>query len=151
VFDFGVNRAGVTTLSIPGPVASKLGSGAVWVQQAAEALRCAKPCTINHYPAQGADEKTTFISDVKFNSGTSSGDANAAAAISYTPQFTQFGFRYMQLNYSGTVAWEPDNSTLVMRFINTAAMPSGECSLSSLALALSRSSLSRARARARAG
>ena len=54
VFDFGVNRAGVTTLSIPGAVATKLGAGAVWKQQAAEALMCAKPCSINHFPAQGA-------------------------------------------------------------------------------------------------
>ena len=127
VFDFGVNRAGVTTLSIPGPVAQKLGSGAVWVQQAAEALMCAKPCGINHFPAQGADEKTTFISDVRFNSVLGGNDT---ATIDFTPQFAQYGFRYMQLNYSGTVAWAPDNATLRMRFINTAATPSASFSTS---------------------
>ena len=35
----------------------------------------------------------------------------------------RFGFRYMLLNYTGIVPWEPDNSTLTMRFINTAAKP----------------------------
>ena len=35
----------------------------------------------------------------------------------------RFGFRYMLLNYTGTVPWEPDNQTLTMRFINTAAKP----------------------------
>ena len=66
VFDFGVNRAGVTTLTIPGEVAAKLGKGAVFTQQAAEALRCAKPCGINHYPSSGAAnalELAVYISD----------------------------------------------------------------------------------------
>ena len=37
VYDFGVNRAAVTTLSVDAPTAQALGAGAVWTQQAAEA------------------------------------------------------------------------------------------------------------------
>ena len=86
VFDFGVNRAGVTTLSIPGAVATKLGAGAVWKQQAAEALMCAKPCSINHFPAQGAgaaSEFTEYHSDPELNAEDGSG------TIDFTPQFAQ--------------------------------------------------------------
>ena len=114
-FDFGVNRAGVTTLRIPADVAAKLGRGATWKQQAAEALACAKPCGINHFPAQGADEILTYISDPALNSAAAAipykiataaaaggADANQGAAtddaaIDFTPRFTQFGFRYVIL------------------------------------------------------
>ena len=58
-----MNRAAVTTLAIPASVATTLGAGATWVQQAAEALACAKPCGVNHFPATGANEIGTFISD----------------------------------------------------------------------------------------
>ena len=149
VFDFGVNRAGVTTLAIPGSVANTLGSGAAWTQKASEALLCDKPCGINHYPAVGANEITTFISDPALNNlagagagaGVGAGADADAAAINFTPRFTQYGFRYIQLNFTAgplgaewASAGGPSNSTVTMQFINTAATPSATIEFSDVLL-----------------
>ena len=117
VFDFGVNRAGVTTLWVSADEATRLGKGATFTQQAAEALLCAKPCAIYHYPTVGAKEVLTYTSDPELNS------PRGGAEIDFTPYFTQMGFRYIQLNYSGTEPWQPNASTLTMRFINTVRGP----------------------------
>jgi alpha-L-rhamnosidase len=47
----------------------------------------------------------------------------------------QYGFRYMLLNYSGSVAWAPTNATLTMLFTNTAAPRIAEISFSDPLLA----------------
>ena len=137
-----MTSSAVTTLTIPASVATSLGVGATWTQKASEALLCDKPCGINHYPAVGANEIITYISDPALNSvaarATSpmsapaatlvhgAGDDEAgAAAINFTPRFTQFGFRYIQLNFtagaSSSAKWVgPTNETVTMQFINTA-------------------------------
>ena len=127
VFDFGINRAAVTTLTIPADVATKLGAGATWIQQAAEALACAKPCGVNTFSSSGAAETITYISDPALNSD---GGGPGSAAISFMPHFTQMGFRYIQLNFSGSTAWTPDNTSLTMAFINTAAKPISDITFS---------------------
>jgi hypothetical protein len=63
------------------------------------------------------------------------------SGVDWTPQHTQMGFRYIQLNFSAAsanvtgihtkdeAAWEPDNDTLTMRWINTAAEPIAEIAM----------------------
>ena len=108
----------MTTLSISAADAARLGAGAVITQQASEALRCAKPCAIDHYPQQSAAEVLTYVS-------------SGSGAIDFTPQFVQLGFRYIQLNVTGghagsAAAFRPGNGTLSMRFVRTSAAEVGD-------------------------
>jgi hypothetical protein len=126
VFDFGVNRAAVTTFKVPANVAASISRGAAWTQQASEALACAKPCGINHFPGPGGSYAAEVL--------TYAHDPAVLPHIDWTPRHTQMGFRYIQLNFStaasadidADAAWEPDNNTLTMRWINTAAEPIAE-------------------------
>ena len=127
VYDFGVNRAAVTTLTIPAAAVAAMGDGTTVTQQSAEALLCAKPCfprlgveSSNH----GATNTLTYV----VKNGSSS-------PLSWTPKFAQIAGRYWLLNITtsaaagaaaGARAFTPTIDTLAMRVMHTDVKRAGD-------------------------
>ena len=113
VFDFAQNQAGYTTIKLPKGLCEQAGELTVR-QQFAEALHSEKGPVFHHFP--GSKEQATL-----YCNAAAPGDSTG---LEYTVQFSQMGFRYVQLSLeasrnSSIASFTPTKDMLTARFIST--------------------------------